>query len=41
VTFKATETGSIGAAGFVYDNGVPGKVTISDVTIDGAPMTFL
>jgi len=40
VSFKATETGSIGPAGLVYDNGVAGKVTISDVTIDGAPMTF-
>ncbi|PWN02606.1 hypothetical protein DJ010_12940 [Nocardioides silvaticus] len=40
VTFTVPENGRIGQAGFVYDNGIAGTVTITNVTIDGNPVEF-
>ena len=40
VTFTVPVNGRIGQAGFVYDNGIAGTVVISNVTIDGNPVTF-
>jgi hypothetical protein len=35
VTFTVTKSGTIGDAGFVYDNNTPGIVEFSDVMVDG------
>ncbi|TDD54606.1 hypothetical protein E1286_05300 [Nonomuraea terrae] len=41
VTFKVPANGRIGAAGVVYDNGKPGQVVVSDLRVDGRPVSFL
>lgn len=40
VTFTLPTAGRISAAGVVYDNNVPGTVTVSDLTIDGVAIPF-
>ncbi|MFG2073441.1 hypothetical protein [Nonomuraea maritima] len=41
VTFTVPANGRIGAAGIVYDNGGPGHVIVSDLTVDGRKVRFL
>lgn len=40
VTFKVPANGRIGQAGFVYDSGNPGTVTITNFTVDGVAVPF-
>lgn len=40
VSFVVPQGGHISHAGLVYDNGVPGTVTFSDVTVDGQALSF-